>query len=116
MEVNVFERIKRLTEQRKIPTKKLAAAIGMSEQNYYRMVRENSIKLQTLSKILEFLRIDESDFFSDSFGSNIHPDKQLVTEPAIKYTHSKDTKTALIEKDLQIMETLIKSIRQSLNN
>lgn len=97
--------------------RQLLKAIGLTEQSYYRMVRENSIKLQTLHKILEFLRMNESDFFSSDFAELIHGTgaKPMVKDPVVSYM-AKDTRTALIEKDLQIMETLIKSIRHTLNH
>lgn len=118
MEVDVFERIKRIVETRKIPMVKLIKAVGLSEQGYYKMARTKSMKMSTLSNILSFLRINESDFFSSDFAEMIHQpsDKLEVNDLKTTYSHSKDTRTALIEKDLIMMETLIKSIRETLNH
>lgn len=118
MEVNVFERIKRIAESKQIPMKRLIEAIGTTEQNYYRMVRLNSIKNTTLSKIFSFLRITESEFYSDNFSEAVLTmDKQVSENQSKKNFPSLDkTQRALIEKDLKMMEGLIKSIRETIDN
>jgi DNA-binding Xre family transcriptional regulator len=118
MEVNVFERIKRIAESKQIPMKRLIEAIGTTEQNYYRMVRLNSIKNTTLSKIFSFLRISESEFYSDNFSNTVLTMDKQVTEKQTEKTYPALDKTqrALIEKDLKMMEGLIKSIRETIDN
>jgi transcriptional regulator with XRE-family HTH domain len=114
MEVNVFERIKRIAESKKIPIKRLIEAIGMTEQGYYRMVRLNSIKNTTLTKILSFLNVNESEFYSEDFSNNV---SLVSNKPIEKQTDNlNNTQIALIEKDLKMMENIIKSIRETIEH
>ena len=114
MEVNVFERIKRIAESKKIPIKRLIEAIGMTEQGYYRMVRLNSIKNTTLTKILSFLNVNESEFYSEDFSNNV----SLVSNKPIEKQKNNlnNTQIAFIEKDLKMMENIIKSIRETIEH
>lgn len=118
MEVDVFERIKKIVEVRKIPMVKLIKAVGLTEQGYYKMARTKSMKMSTLSKMLEFLRIEESDFFSKDFINVLLPETSVnvLKDPKTDYKHTIDTRSAMVEKDLRMMETLIKSIRETLNH
>lgn len=118
MEVNVFERIKRIAESKQMPIKRLIEAIGMTEQGYYRMVRLNSIKNTTLTKILSFLNVTEEEFYSKDFSNNISLvsnkpiDKQVISQ----HSTLNKTQMALIEKDLKMMENIIKSIRETIEH
>ena len=118
MEVNVFERIKRIAESKQMPIKRLIEAIGMTEQGYYRMVRLNSIKNTTLTKILSFLNVTEDEFYSKDFSNNISLvsnkpiDKQVISQ----HSTLNKTQMALIEKDLKMMENIIKSIRETIEH
>ena len=119
MEINVFERIKKIIELRGITMRQLLNGIDLTEQSYYRMARENSIKMSTFDKILSFLRVTPAEFYSDnvidavkkSNNSTVESVEDLINDYIMT---TKDTRKTLIEKDLKMMEGLIKSIRETL--
>ncbi len=119
MEINVFERIKKIIDLRGITMRQLLNGIDLTEQSYYRMARENSIKMSTFDKILSFLRVTPVEFYSDNVIDTVQKSKNtsvesvedLITDYLLT---TKDTRKTLIEKDLKMIEGLIKSIRETL--
>ena len=101
--------------------RQLLNGIDLTEQSYYRMARENSIKLSTFDKILSFLRVTPAEFYSDnvidtvkkSNSTPVESVEDLITDYILT---TKDTRKTLVEKDLKMMEGLIKSIRETLAN
>lgn len=59
-----LEIIKKLSENRDGGLKKLAADVGMSEQNLHRCIRNNKIQADDLEKIADLLKTDIRVFFS----------------------------------------------------
>lgn len=118
-----LELIKTEAERRKIPFKRIAAGIGMSEGNLHRCVRENRIQAQDLENIAKILKVNISIFFdgqesakiethtSDHSGtsiygdvSNIHNDNSCCD---IKKDSNIDEKVALLEKHVAALESRI---------
>lgn len=62
MELDV---IKKLSENRSGGLKKLAADVGMSEQNLHRCIRNNKIQAADLEKIAFLLKVDIRTFFDE---------------------------------------------------
>lgn len=62
--------IKTLAERQRVPIKKLADLIGMSEGNLHRCVRENKIQAQELEKIAQELDVNIGVFFGEE--SSVH--------------------------------------------
>lgn len=58
-----LERIRKLSENRAGGMKKLAADVGMSEQNLHRCIRNNKIQAADLEKIASLLKVDIRIFF-----------------------------------------------------
>lgn len=62
--------IKTLAERQRVPIKKLADTVGMSESNLHRCVRENKIQAQDLEKIATELGVKVGVFFGEE--SSVH--------------------------------------------
>lgn len=60
-----LELIKTEAEKAHIPFKSVASAIGMSEGNLHRCVRENKIQAQDLEKIASVLHVNVGIFFDE---------------------------------------------------
>lgn len=60
-----LELIKTLAERQRVPIKRLADTIGMSESNLHRCVRENKIQAQDLEKIASELGVKVGVFFGE---------------------------------------------------
>lgn len=63
-----LELIKNFSEKRAGGLKKLAADVGMSEQNLHRCIRNNKIQAAGLEKIALLLKVDIRTFFDDSLS------------------------------------------------
>lgn len=66
-----LQRIKIIADRRKYEFKSLAKAIGMSEGNLHRCVRENKIQAQDLEKIAVELHVSIKEFFDEN-DSSVH--------------------------------------------
>lgn len=66
-----LELIKTLAEHRRVPIKKLADLIGMSEGNLHRCVRENKIQAQDLERIASELGVKVGLFFGEDVVQHI---------------------------------------------
>lgn len=64
-----LEAIKNFSEKRDGGLKKLAADIGMSEQNLHRCIRNNKIQAADLEKIALVLKVDIRIFFDENVSS-----------------------------------------------
>lgn len=127
-----LERIKLLAENKRIPFKKIASDIGMSEGNLHRCVRENKIQASDLEKIADALKVPVSYFFDDADGSNfveshgefnattgrgdasvIVGDGKLAQEVALLKRLLDEKDTLLAEKDARIsdLKEIISTLR-----
>lgn len=64
-----LEAIKKFSEKREGGLKKLAADIGMSEQNLHRCIRNNKIQAADLENIALLLKVDIRIFFDEEILS-----------------------------------------------
>lgn len=64
--------IKNFSEKRDGGLKKLAADIGMSEQNLHRCIRTNKIQAADLEQIALLLKVDIRIFFDDDISAHIN--------------------------------------------
>jgi phage repressor protein C with HTH and peptisase S24 domain len=63
---SIEQRIKDFAQQRGVPLKNLASQIEMTETGFYAMIRNKSIKVETLQKISSVLDVPITRFFSDN--------------------------------------------------
>ena len=111
-----LQQIKIIAETKKIPFKNLAKAIGMSEANLHRCVRENRIAAQDLEKIAAQLRVPIARFFDESATpSAIHTegdfspasesgDVSVVVGDALMAERVRSLEALLAEKNARIDE------------
>ena len=113
----VFNKIDRIISKRNITARQLINAIGMSVAGYYKMVKSGDVKLSTLENICTYLKIDIKELLSSEI-SEINNLNQ-VSEPQSEYKRSPAaanyTNTDIILKDIAHIETLLSSIKKSLN-
>lgn len=110
--------IKKISEKREGGLKKLAADIGMSEQNLHRCIRNNKIQAADLENIALLLKVDIRVFFDEeilSLPNNLVETKGdfspasmngnvTVGTDAVLTERVKSLELALIEKDERISE------------
>jgi len=101
-----LEIIKKLSEKRDGGLKKLAADIGMSEQNLHRCIRNNKIQATDLEKIAGLLHADIKVFFDDpsisqtgdNSGASITGDVTINAAPSGEAEVLKERVAALQER------------------
>ena len=71
-----LQRIKSLCERRKGGLRGLAIAVGMTEQNLHRCIRENKIQAGDLERIAAELAVDIDFFFRATKGRTHHRRRQ----------------------------------------
>lgn len=108
--------IKTKVEEQKYPggIKGLAEAVGMTEQNLHRCVRENKIQAQDLEKISTQLRISIVEFFDETISSvhtegnyspvSTHGNVSLTLGDAVLLERVKHLEEMVKEKDERIKE------------
>ncbi len=118
-----LELIKILAERQRVPIKKLADTIGMSESNLHRCVRENKIQAQDLEKIASELGVKVGVFFGEDstlhieahgagyaaghdilIGSHRAEIQRLKDQIAHLEERLQDKQATIDEKDTNIME------------
>lgn len=67
----VYQQIEKFREMRKIPKMEFYKLIGMSSKGYVQMVQNNSIKLSTLQKMADVLKVEIGDFFPSDKNKDI---------------------------------------------
>jgi DNA-binding Xre family transcriptional regulator len=60
--MNIEDRIKQLAGEKEIPLKTLATKIDMTETGFYAMLRNKSMKVETLLKISKVLSVEPGSF------------------------------------------------------
>ena len=71
--MNIEERIKQLATEKEIPLKTLATKIDMTETGFYAMLRNKSMKVETLLKISKVLGVEPASFFNSKPTAEVAP-------------------------------------------
>lgn len=100
-----LQRIKNLCERRKGGLRGLAIAVGMTEQNLHRCIRENKIQAGDLERIAAELAVD-IDYF---FGAGNTP--QRATTAGATHCHDANAATpvsdAVLTERVKLLQQLI---------
>ena len=114
-----LEMIKFFSEKRDGGLKKLAADIGMSEQNLHRCIRNNKIQAADLENIASLLNVDICTFFKSSnpqlannsvetngdfSPASIHGNVTVGDAEVVLSERIKSLETLLKEKDIRLAE------------
>lgn len=114
-----LELIKSEAERKKIPFKRIASGIGMSEGNLHRCVRENRIQAGDLEKVANILKVDISIFFDGTKHKNIgnqtdHSGASIYGN--VKITHNDQTGCPTISPDAEKIKLLEEQIAMLKSN
>lgn len=110
-----LQRIKIIAESKRKEFKSLAKAIGMSEGNLHRCVRENKIQAQDLEKIAKVLKVSVLEFFDEENITSTHTEgdfspatvqgnASVIVGDAVLKERVHSLETILAEKDERIKE------------
>lgn len=105
-----LQRIKSLCERRKGGLRGLAIAVGMTEQNLHRCIRENKIQAGDLERIATELDVDIDFFFRDGNPAKDAPTlagdngNHTAVSDAVLSERVKLLQQLLLEKDERIAE------------
>lgn len=106
-----YELIKVLLERRNLSTKDLYNNIDYTEAGYYRMIKEETLKVSTLEKISAILKVNPCLFFKDS------PMDEIASEPVVEYKpirkNSKSELEDLLRFKIETLEATIKELKKS---
>lgn len=101
-----LQRIKTIAERKRKEFKRLAAAIGMSEGNLHRCVRENKIQAHDLEKIAVELEVSILEFFDNDPANTMQSAHDCGKEKEL-FAENAELKRKLIEaqdKIIRLME------------
>ncbi len=103
--------IKTKVEEIKYPggIKALAEAVGMSEQNLHRCVRENKIQAQDLEKISTQLKVSIIEFFDEEEISIKSAGRDFVERGKIEHNGTEYNGASSLESDLRDQIAILKS-------
>jgi DNA-binding Xre family transcriptional regulator len=104
-----LEAIKKFSEKREGGLKKLAADIGMSEQNLHRCIRNNKIQAADLENIALLLKVDIRIFFDEeilSLPNNLVETKGDFSPASMNGNVTVGTDAVLVER-VKSLEALL---------
>ena len=100
-----LQKIKELSELKKIPLTKVAERLETSPQALSRMMLENSTKISTLEKLAEIFDVPVGYFFGEQpFAAQAYGDGALAISGNNNITIPHEVLLMLQEKDRQIRE------------
>ncbi len=71
--MSIEDKIKQTAQDKEVPLKTLASKIDMTETGFYAMLRNKSIKVETLIKISKVLGVEPASFFSNKPATEVAP-------------------------------------------
>lgn len=101
--------IKKISEKKGIPLKRIAENIGMSEQNLHRCIKNNNIKADSLGKIAAILNIPIQDFFDEKQAYPTNDVRNNMLESKAIYELLNDK-----ERIIKLQYDKIKSLEEEL--
>ncbi len=104
-----LEAIRKFSEKREGGLKKLAADIGMSEQNLHRCIRNNKIQAADLEKISLLLNVDIRIFFNGNAQSLVNNFVETSGDfsPASMSGNVSLSTDAVLAERVKALETLV---------
>lgn len=100
-----IEKIKKLSQEKKITIKELSERIGMSFSGLYSALSNNTLKVYTLFKISKELKVPITYFFDDS-ALNENNDIELLHRKIISLEKEKEKLKSKIESRNTLSELL----------
>jgi transcriptional regulator with XRE-family HTH domain len=100
-----YEKIKTLSKKQKIKVKELAKTVDVSEVGLYQMIRNQSMKVETLEKISSALRVSPVVFFDGN------EDTELVSSENIAVME----RCSYLQKIVDLQSETIRLLREQLD-
>jgi DNA-binding Xre family transcriptional regulator len=88
MALNFKKALDKALEAKQISIKKLAAEIDMTEQGFYKMLKNDSVKVATLERIAEVLELPITFFFD--YETKVTGDTNQSGSGNVQVAHSKN--------------------------
>lgn len=110
--MDIFSKIERYIASKKISSNQLIRGIGLTSAGWYKMKKNNDLKLSTLENVCQYLNISLYDLINTELS-----DIGSIGEPNLNKEYKKassSNKNELIQKDLDHIKTLIKHIEHNL--
>lgn len=76
--MQLFEKIKPLSKAKSITIKELSSKVGMTESGFYKSIKSNTLKVDTLLKVAEVLEVDVREFFGGLKSTDIEIVKEFI--------------------------------------
>ncbi|WCT14738.1 helix-turn-helix domain-containing protein [Mucilaginibacter jinjuensis] len=106
----IEQNIRQHAKHQRITLSELAAGIDMTEAGFYKMLSTESIKVKTLRKIAEFLKIPIHTFFGEfvsprgsAQSPSWKPDQIGITESHAEYAAERDG----LKRQIELLESQI---------
>jgi DNA-binding Xre family transcriptional regulator len=110
--MDIFNKIERYITSKKISSNQLIRGIGLTSAGWYKMKKNNDIKLSTLENVCNYLNISLQDLMNSDLSEIGNISEQNLNKEYKKASSS--TNNELIQKDLDHIKTLIKHIEHNL--
>jgi transcriptional regulator with XRE-family HTH domain len=95
-----YSRIKELSRVKKLRIEDLAAKIGMTAPGFHKMIKNETITVETLEKISKVLGVSMAYWFDDEL-------KGLAKEDREAYANSYKVKVTDLERQVKILDDLV---------
>ena len=96
--------IKRIAEDKKISIKYLTEKIGITEQGFYKSLKNNSMNIKTVADIAKLLNVSISELVGETIGVKM-VNKSLVSSPIEMYAPPEEKealKQIMLEQQIEI--------------
>lgn len=108
-----YDKIKLLAKKQKIKVKELAKTVDISEVGLYQMIRNQSMKVETLEKISVALSVSPVTFFDDNMeGILSSEEKNIAQSEKVTYL---ETIVDLQSETIRLLREQLESCRQEAN-
>lgn len=81
-----LQKIRDIAKERRISLRDLASQIGVTEAGVYRIIKENSTRVDTLEAIAKSLQVPVAVFFDDTSSECFHGDDLIATNRNLSET------------------------------
>lgn len=101
-----YDKIKILAKKQKVKVKELAKTVDISEVGLYQMIRNQSMKVETLEKISDALSVSPVIFFDDNLDiPSVGDDRSIAAHEKVTY----------LERIIDLQSDTIRLLREQLD-
>jgi transcriptional regulator with XRE-family HTH domain len=100
-----YDKIKLLAKKQKVKVKELAKNVDISEVGLYQMIRNQSMKVETLEKISVALNVSPVTFFDDNMEGILSTEEKNIAQ---------GEKVTYLERIVDLQSETIRLLREQL--